>query len=155
MITLRFSAGVGWEAQVVKWGTWSSFSHVGFKLPDGTVLDASPKYGVMRRRATDDLTTEYWEALYPQRQVQAAVDWALTQVGKSYDWSAIAGFVIRCGKPAKRDWHDQRAWFCSELVEQAFNEAGIPLLQDSGEFNRITPRDLMLSTNLIRISKRP
>lgn len=148
MILLRFSRGVGLSAAIVQWGTWSPFAHVGFKLPDGSVLDATPDYGVLQHRVSDDDSTEYWEPLYPQHDVEKAVAWAMTQRGREYDWSGVLGFTWRFGKPSKRDWRSQKAWFCSELVAEAFNVAKIPLLHDNGCFNRITPRDLLLSTML-------
>lgn len=155
MILLRFSGGSGISAAVVKYGTWSPFAHVGFKLPDGSVLDATPTYGVLNRMAKDDETTEYWRPVYHQAKVKKAVEWAFGQVGKPYDWSGILGFTWRFGAPAKRNWRSQNAWFCSELVCEAFDVAHIPLLQDSGCFNRITPRDLLLSTMIKKCHSLP
>ena len=73
-----------------------------------------------------------------------AYRWALTQVGKPYDFSAIAGIAI------DRDWHDDSKWFCSELLAVAFEKAFSPILstRPSAQAWRITPRDLLLSRQL-------
>lgn len=130
-------------------------AHVGFRLDDGTLLDATPGVGVAIRKEGDTADVEYWEVLRPASVIEAAVTWTRAQVGKPYDWSAIAGFVWRDGRPEKRDWKNQSAWFCSELIEAAFSEVYAPLLQDSGVYNRITPRDLLLSVNIAKVGKLP
>jgi uncharacterized protein YycO len=73
-----------------------------------------------------------------------AYRWALTQVGKPYDFSAITGIVLN------RDWHNENKWFCSELLVVAFEKAGAPILstRPSSAFWRVTPRDLLLSRDL-------
>ena len=77
--------------------------------------------------------------------VEAAYAWALTQNGKPYDFSAISGIAF------DRNWHADEKWFCSELVAVAFEKAGYPILstRPSDEVFRITPRDLLLSRELI------
>lgn len=149
---LRFSAGSGLGGAIVRWASWSPFAHVGFRLVDGTVLDATPTYGVSIRKPTDNETTEYWEVDAPPSVMLDAVEWAKTQIGKPYDLGGIVGFAFRRGVPTARDWRDHRSWFCSELVCEAFNIAGCPLLQDNGCYNRITPRDLLLSNRLRKTS---
>lgn len=143
MILLRFSRGTGFAGAVVRAATWSWCSHVGFKLDNGLVLDATPEYGVTVRDAKDDDSTRYFRPLAPASHVARALQWAHGQVGKPYDWTAIFGMTFR------RDWHtDKSGWFCSEFVCQAFEEAGWCLVRDSGQVDRITPRDLLLSTAL-------
>jgi uncharacterized protein YycO len=143
MTLLRFSRGSGLADWIVRASTFADYAHVGFKLNDGLVLDATPSNGVTFREAQDDGTTIYFQPLAPKAHIDRAVEWAKLQIGRPYDWSAIAGFVFR------RDWHsDDSKWFCSELIEAAFSNAGWPLLRDSKHFDRITPRDLLLSTRI-------
>ena len=78
--------------------------------------------------------------------IDQAFKWALTQAGKSYDFSAIGGIVL------DRNWRDSRRWFCSELIAAAFEAVGSPLLNPSANVWRITPRDLLLSMNLDAVS---
>jgi uncharacterized protein YycO len=113
-ILIRFSRGTGWEAAVIRWATSSWAADVGFKLPDGQVLDATPQYGVaIRIETTDEDSAKYYLPSAPQWQVRNAVAYAVQQIGKPYDWAA----VVRV--PTRRDWHRPDKWFCSELVETA------------------------------------
>lgn len=77
----------------------------------------------------------------------AAWSWASTQVGKPYDFSAVSGIAL------DRNWHDESKWFCSELVVAAFEAVGYPLLstRPSASVYRYTPRDLLLSRNIMYI----
>lgn len=77
--------------------------------------------------------------------INQAYGWARTQDGKRYDYSAITGIALN------RNWHDESRWFCSELIVVAFEKAGFPLLstRPSAAVWRITPRDLLLSRNLV------
>ena len=145
MISLRFSRGTGVAGAIVRWATWSPFAHVGFKLDNGKVLDATPEYGVSVRDAEDDKTTQYWRILAPKQHISDAVEYARLQVGKPYDWTAIYGMA------ARRDWHRDDKFFCSEIVEAAFDHVHWPLVRDFGKLNRITPRDLLLSMRIMRV----
>lgn len=80
--------------------------------------------------------------------IEHAYEWALTQVGKGYDYSAIAGIAL------DRNWRDLSRWFCSELVAMAFEQVGSPILstRPSASVWRITPRDLLLSRALIYLT---
>jgi uncharacterized protein YycO len=150
MVSIRFSRGSGLAGAIVRYATWSDFAHVGFKLDEGSVLDATPEAGVTMRIAADDATTQYWRiAAEDPVVIDQAVLWAKGQIGKPYDWTAIYGMALR------RDWHKDTAWFCSELVTAAFDAAGWPLITDSGKCNRITPRDLTLATRIVQIVPPP
>lgn len=145
MTLLRFTRGTGIGGYIVRLSTWSSFAHCGFKLDDGFVLDATPEHGVSLRKAEDDDTTIYFKILAPKEYIDGAVEYAHQQLGKPYDWTAIYGMAIR------RDWWDESKYFCSELLEAAFAHIHYPLVRDSKKFDRITPRDLLLSTRIKQI----
>ncbi len=149
MTLIRFTRGTGIGGAIVRWATWGSAGHVGFRLDDGKVLDACPGMGVSIRDAEDDDSTEYWSIAAPKQTIQDAVDWAKQQVGKPYDWTAIYGMAFR------RDWHQDTAWFCSELVTAAFDTVHWPIVRDSGRFDRVTPRDLMMATRIQRLNPQP
>jgi uncharacterized protein YycO len=135
IITLQFSRDEGWGSRIIRWFTWSDYSHVDFVLWDGTLLGARTDGGVQVRKR------DYKKfAAVKKYQVEAPGDviaFALSQVGKPYDRTGIVNFGLH------RDWRAKDSWFCSELVAAAFESAGRPLLQ--GDYRRITPRDLMLS----------
>lgn len=139
MILLRFSAGQGATGAVIRAATWSWADHVGFKISPTHVLDALPQYGVSVRVPTDDDgRTEYYRVLAPDSVLQAAVDYAYTQIGKPYDWSGVFGIGVH------RDWHCDGKWFCSELVAGALAKVGFHLLR-TDHLNRITPGHILMS----------
>jgi uncharacterized protein YycO len=70
------------------------------------------------------------------------MNWYLQQIGKPYDFLAVAAM------PFRRDWRDDKRWFCSELAIAGFEQAGIDLLNIT-HLNRVTPRDLYLSPLLL------
>lgn len=138
MITLQFSAQHLPGSWLIRRFTWSPFSHVDLVLPDGRLLGARGSGGVAIRDQDEFSAVAQFQVDAPA----SVLDIAASQVGKPYDWEALAGFVSR------RDWQDNDSWFCSELVAWAFAQAGSPLLRTTN-LNRITPRDLLLSPLLM------
>lgn len=146
MIRLQFSARRSPSSAAIRYFTWSPYSHVDFILPDGTLLGARASRGVALYSPT--------EGASPSRVatfgVPAADDVAddilqlvHSQLGKPYDWGGVFGIASR-----SRRWQQTDAWFCSELVDWAFGNAGAPLLRTTSSW-RVTPRDLLLSPLLI------
>lgn len=95
---------------------WSSWSHCGIILPDGSVVHADAYQGGVVHESWDKfswartrLSTKFIEL----PDDDAAHKFALDQIGKPYDWSGVIGIGIR------RNWQADTAWFCSELVEAA------------------------------------
>lgn len=145
MIRIRFSRGLGWKAALIRQATSSAFSEVGFKMPDHAVFDVTPRYGAIPRYVLDDDSTRYLVPEIPDETVAQAVRWAAGFAGRPFDWGALHGIG--------RNWRDDRAWFPSELVAAAFDAVGAPLLPNFDHKKRVTPRDLLLSDKLVKISK--
>lgn len=61
-----------------------------------------------------------------------------SQLGKPYDWNAIFAF------PFRKNWHDEKKWFCSELVTEALIAGGSNAIPGLNSY-RITPRDLWVA----------
>lgn len=140
-LRLVFTAGEGVTGAVIRAGTWSRAAHVGGLLDDGLVLDATPSAGVALHPGIAGRVVGLFAVGCSPETEQAAIAWARCQIGKPYDWTAIAGFFVR------RDWHDPAAWFCMELWLAAFEAVGWPLLQ-LRHLNRGSPRDGLLSPRL-------
>ena len=140
-----FTAGLGITGAITRWATWGAAGHVAFELEDGrgrvSYLDATPSLGVAEHATLAGRIVGRYAVMCSDQQALDAVRWASDQIGKPYDWSAIYGMACR------RDRHDPRAWFCSELIFEAFEVAGFPLLRAEA-LDRITPRDLMMSEGL-------
>ncbi|WP_111496142.1 C40 family peptidase [Marinobacter bohaiensis] len=138
MITLQFSTTKGIGSQVIRWATWSPYSHVDLVLADGRLLGATARYGVSIRNPEPTLACAQFQVPGSVEAIEAA----RSQIGRPYDWAGILGWGFR------RNWQEQDAWFCSELIAWAFEQAGCPLLRGDRS-HRITPRDLLLSPMLV------
>lgn len=144
MITLQFATSAGFGSKVIRWFTYSDFSHVDVVLPDGTLLGARANGGVKIRPAGYEkfIKTARFVADVPADVEAKIYAFLHAQVGKPYDKTGIVNLVFQ-----KRNWHDDDSWFCSELVAAAFEAAGWPLVVVPDP-ERVTPRDLTTSTRL-------
>ena len=133
MITLQFGASNTPLSWLVRAATGSPWSHVDFVLPDGRLLGALPGQGVRIHNQPDTRTIRLQVDAPP-----AVLDWALSQLGKPYDWGGALSAGLR------RDWQQEDRWFCSELVMWAFAQERIRLLR-TNDHHRITPGMLALS----------
>ena len=140
MITLQFSTTKGIGSQVIRWATWSPFSHVDLVLEDGRLLGATARHGVIIRDPEPTTDCARFQVNAPPAILAAA----RSQIGRPYDWPGIFGWGLR------RNWQEDDSWFCSELIAWAFQEAGFPLLRAEHAY-RITPRDLLISPLLNRL----
>jgi len=125
-----------------EYGFWAS--HVEALMPDGTLLGAHAEDGVKARPHDydkDEFTRELYVHLPASPdQTDAFHSFLRAQIGKPYDFWAIAGIV------AQRDWNDTNRWFCSELIAAALCHPDVAFFPKelAEEFNHITPRDLLL-----------
>jgi hypothetical protein len=108
---------------------------------DFGTLGARHADGVQIRQTAYDKFTrdDRYTVELPWENKLRVMQFALDQVGKGYDTSAVAGILIH------RDWREEDSWFCSELVVRAFEVGGFPMLNVGEHINRITPRDANLS----------
>ena len=136
-------------SRLIRWFTWSPYSHAAWICRDGSVIEAWSK-GVRRAASLGEAhmagTPVEIFALDLDAQQHAEIEKFLTkQLGQKYDWWGILGFLPR------RVMENHDAWFCSELVTKALNAAGVwPLLRIPA--CRITPGLLALSP-LLRLKE--
>lgn len=139
-LTLRFVLGAAWTSRAIAVFSAGHLSHVDVKMPSGKLLGARSDNvgggdGVLERPdpyeqvakvayfeidVTDDRATTFYRFLY-------------AQLGKRYDHLAIFAFIIN------RNWHDDDAWYCSELVAAALEAAGVLTNRLYLTSNKITP----------------
>jgi hypothetical protein len=143
MIRIRFVDGTDIAAagiRAAEYGFWAI--HAEAVMPDGTLLGAHYNGGVLARPAGYDKGTCSKDLIAELPADQAMTDkfraFLRAQLGKPYDIEAIAAFV------ADRDWREPGSWFCSELQAAALNACGWFSNRLATEFNKITPRDLLL-----------
>jgi len=145
VITIRFVAEndlVSRGIRLAEYGFWAT--HVETLMPDGTLLGAHASGGVQARPNDYDKGRFSRQLFVPipatPEQTDAFHTFLRAQIGKPYDFEAIVGIV------AQRDWRDDKAWMCSELVAAGLcqDKVGIFPPHLATEFNHVTPRDLLL-----------
>ena len=119
---------------LIRAGTFSKWSHAAIYLDDGTVIDTTLSTGVRALPFLDWLDHyPVWTVVnLPLPDEAAAELFALAQVGKPYDWTALFGLVLQ------RNYQEDDSWFCSELVEAALVAGGRKRFRDS--VSHITPQ---------------
>ncbi|MFH2082059.1 MAG: YiiX/YebB-like N1pC/P60 family cysteine hydrolase [Pseudomonadota bacterium] len=129
--------------------TWSRWSHVALidgycaieaLAPDGVQMTETEQ--VLMRSSAFELVD------LPCRNPEAVRAAAASQVGKPYDYKAIVGLGLH------RKWQDADAWFCSELIAWAFEQAGEPLFR-ADCLHRVTPQHLWMLEPAAPVVARP
>lgn len=130
----------------IRFTTRSWSSHAEFIDTDRQVtLGSRSVGGVKFRPCSRDHYTRVEQ--FTAKGILQAYEWARTQIGKPYDFSAIAGIAL------DRDWRNEDRFFCSELIALAFEKVGSLLsTRPSAAVYRVTPRDLLLSRNLFYLN---
>lgn len=150
MIVLRFSSTNSIGAKLIKFGTWSWCSHVDIELPNGKCIGALPHGGVqIRSNDYDKDEADRIERYCIETSLvdeQKIYDFAKSQIGKPYDFSAILGFVVR------ENWESPNKWFCSEFVESTLRQVDCGLIRTTYDAWRITPKDLLISSKLHKMT---
>lgn len=127
--------------------TRSPFYHVALCCEPHTVVEAVPK-GVRRRDLRDaDDAQPYAVIEGPAAARQAAVEWALSQVGDGYDSVDLAVIALhRLFRVFRVNYVIGDRYTCGELVASAYERAGHKLFAgiDSedvvpGDFARLLP----------------
>jgi hypothetical protein len=127
--------------------TRSRWSHVEMIFDDGTVYFARAGQGVGKSTWAGRLAkmkwTYHWEVdSIELADEQAARDFLEAQLGKTYDWLAVFGFIL----PFRANLDVKSKWFCSELAQAACAAGGTPLVRDKARY--VNPEMAYLSTAL-------
>ena len=131
-VWLRFVHENGITSRAIEWFTRSEWCHVDFVLSDGRFLGARLDGGV-QIRPHDYLKPAAFRYAYVEVPDSRKVyGWAISQVGKKYDWLAIAAFIPRT------NWRDPSRWFCSEMTAFGFEQAHHPIIDTAA--SRVTPQ---------------
>lgn len=141
MLSVQLVAGSGLSSEAIEWFEgYPAYSHVDIVLPDGSLLGAREDAIGGQPPGVRVRPPEYekWEhrLLLTIGASQAEEDgfygFARAQLGKPYDKLAILAFLV------DRNWRDEDAWFCSELVAASLENATLirPLITPA---NKLTP----------------
>ena len=136
--------GKGLMSRLILWQTRSTYSHAALLLPDGTVLESWQGAGVRTTRLKSRLGVDAFTVHnMTDQQWKTAIQFAQGQIGKGYDYWAIIRFISRNRMP------ENDRYFCSELVVEALESAGVKLLERTHPW-AISPGLLALSPRLDR-----
>ena len=108
-------------------------------------VDSTFKLNGVKRRPADDVfhgTSAIRFLDFPLDNEAAAREFYFEQLDTPYDLHCIIGFAT-----GDRDWRDDRAWFCWELVAAAI-EAGSSYRFEN--VSRVTARDLIRAERILK-----
>jgi hypothetical protein len=85
--------------------------------------------------------------------LDAAWRYAATQIGMPYAYQAVLAIQFDRSWSSSNPNASFSSWFCSELVAASLMKVGFPILstRPSDQPYRITPRDLLLSRQLVYV----
>lgn len=138
MVVLVFSSDTSIYSRLIKWFTWSKFSHVDILSDDGQYVVGSlaPK-GVQKRLLKDIKNPEF---IFFTDAPDSIKDDAETFVGDMpYGFMSILGFIFRSGKFVSRN-----SKVCSEFVTWIGKRNGYDFVERL-EAYQVTPQRLYTS----------
>lgn len=147
MQRLIFSTNNMIGSVLIRFGTWSRFSHVDLIMPDGqTVVGSTALAGGVHEYPLKDRIAESrsWAIYECDADGDLVAKFARSQIGKAYDWLGCIGIAFH------RDWQGGDKWFCSELSEWCLAQAKFPLVNPDLRLNRVTP-ETQLRSPLLRL----
>lgn len=127
-------------SKLIKFLTWSTWSHVGILCDDDMVIEAT--WPRVRRVSLDEFLQHKTMSVFidiPCSDRKAAIAAAEEQLHKPYD---VCGLFAFFGF-GRRDWMQDDHWFCSELAAYALMKGGMVIFRP-GSTNRITPQHFWL-----------
>lgn len=153
MIILSFSRKHTVSSNLIKFFTWSPWSHIDAIMEDGSFVGSFfKKHGPLQRSGVvvhdgSDIGEYSIRELCINLDEQKYYQFLTDQIGKSYDWTSYLGFLFRSDK-----WDAPDSWFCSELIAAAINYATNKQVFSIGA-NRITPVEILNMTRSLLDSK--
>tara|TARA_R110000868_G_scaffold54575_1_gene170488 strand:+ start:5260 stop:5748 length:489 start_codon:yes stop_codon:yes gene_type:complete len=142
-LTILFVRRTGWDlsrvgSMFIRWALpvsrfkWARASH-SIVAHNGFAYHATMRHGVVKEPIAQAL---HGQTVVAQRDfhapnVDAAIAWLETQIGKPYDWRGAIGVSLS----PDRLWGSEESWFCHELCAAALRESGRNLFIEFGHVN--------------------
>ena len=124
-------------SRIIRAVTWSRWSHAAIIDGDEIIEAVWPRVRVATLAAALASHPRGVVIDIPVADEAAAIAAARSQVGKPYDLLGVIGLGI------KRNWQDDDAWWCSELIAWAAKQGGTDLFRPDA-LRRITPEHLWM-----------
>ena len=137
-IQLLYTRSHHLSSAAIRLATWGDFSHVA-QIDGPKVIESVFRDGV-REDSLDNAIARAsrWAIVeYRHRNPAAMIAAARSQIGKPYDLTGALGLGVH------RDWQQDDAWWCSELIPWAAAQAGEAWFMPQAA-HRITPQHLWM-----------
>lgn len=142
-VKIALFKGKGLISSLIRWQTDGSYSHAAIVTDDYQVIESWQGAGVRIKTLDSWDNIDLFEVDVTEEQKQRIFTFLYNQIGKKYDYRAIIRFVSR------KNFLTNDRWFCSELVFQAFWEAGIQLFVRTWPWE--VPPDWLHRSPLVRM----
>jgi|LakMenEpi03Aug12_release.lakeMendotaPanAssembly.Ray.scaffolds.fasta_scaffold110188_4 hypothetical protein len=138
---IKFTASLLPLSPLIRLWTWSAVSHCEFEFSDGIQIVPAMEAGRVIATRNRKYRWEYNYSLdITAEQEQIVRSWSEAELGKPYDYTALAPLNILIPR-TKKNWRDDRQWMCSEFCARGLELVGIELFPDT--WKKITPGDLL------------
>ncbi len=150
--------GIGMVSRILKWKTWSIWSHSGMLFHfdalgnvngnDWVLAEAWEKVGVdlvegktmqevLSKNHHVGTPVDIFETPCSSTQVADIYGFAKAHEGENYDWKGIVGFI------ARKPFEESGKWFCSEYAHAACKHGEL-LLQREASY-KVNPNHIGIS----------
>ena len=137
--------------------TWSSASHCELVFSDDMSIYPAMENGNIIMTKTNYRNEIHFDLDVTNKEEKIIRDWAHSQIGKPYDYTALAPFNVLIPR-TKKQWKDDKTWMCSEFAAYGLDLIGKNLFAE--DFKKIKPSDLLnavrtcnFATEVMRPSK--
>lgn len=120
--------------------TWSPASHCELVFSDGMSIYPAMENGHVIMTKTNYRNEIHFELDVTNKQEKIIHDWAHNQIGKPYDYTALAPFNVLIPR-TKKCWKDDKIWMCSEFAAYGLDLIGKNFFAE--DFKKIKPSDLL------------
>jgi len=115
-------------------------SHCEFEFSDGIQIVAAMEAGRIIATRNRKYLWEYnYELNITPEQEQILRDWCEAELGKPYDYTALAPLNVLIPR-TKKQWKDHKQWMCSEFCAYGLELVGFDLFSDN--LKKVKPSDL-------------
>lgn len=120
--------------------TWSPASHCELVFGDGMSIYPAMETGRVVMTQTNYRNEIHFDLDITNKEEKIIRDWAHSQIGKPYDYTALAPFNVLIPR-TKKNWKDPKQWMCSEFAAYGLDVIDVALFSDT--FKKIKPSDLL------------
>ena len=141
----------GWISDTISEALNSQWTHVALYIGNEQVIDTDllEEVGIRSIYEFDSYRIVRVKGLR-KSQKEKVLKFMYENIGKEYDYAQILGFVLEYRLGIKNKIHEPNKYTCAKLIDLAFKEAGIDLLD--GYDGDITPKEITNSLKIVSIS---